>query len=79
MHEKPYASFYDLFSGSGGVSLRFYAAIEHIDGVSDETLERIKAIRAGWAGAPDKARKKMLAEALEKIFSDLDQLDEDGQ
>lgn len=59
--------------------LRFYAAIEHIDGVSDETLERIKAIRAGWAGAPDKARKKMLAEALEKIFSDLDQLDEDGQ
>ena len=55
--------------------LRFISAIASIDGVAEETLERIKAIRAGWEGAPDKARKKMFAEALERLFADLDQFE----
>lgn len=55
--------------------LRFIAAIASIEGVADETLERIRAIRAGWEGAPDKARKKMFTEALERLFADLDQLE----
>lgn len=59
--------------------LRFIQAIESIDGVNDETLERIKAIRTGWAGAPDKARKKMFTEALERLFTDLDQLEPDTE
>lgn len=56
--------------------LRFIEAISSIDGVADETLERINAIRTGWAGAPDKARKKMFTEALERLFADLDKLEE---
>lgn len=59
--------------------LRFIAAMESIDGVNTDTLERIKAIRAGWAGAPDKARKKMFTEALERLFADLDQLESEDQ
>ncbi|MDU4254532.1 ParB N-terminal domain-containing protein [Pseudomonas sp.] len=55
---------------------RFIAALSAIEGVGTETLERIKAIGSGWAAAPEKARKKMLTEALEKLFADLDQLDE---
>jgi len=57
--------------------LRVFAALEGIDGIASETLERLQAIRTGWAGAPDKARKKMIGEALDKLFSDLDVLDDE--
>jgi len=58
----------------GGV--RFIEALASIEGLGESTLERIKAISSGWPGAPEKARKKMLSEALEKLFADLDQLDD---
>ncbi|MBA1280295.1 ParB/RepB/Spo0J family partition protein [Stutzerimonas stutzeri] len=70
----PLPQFKARIPGTEG-GLRFIQAIESIDGVANETLERIQAIRTGWAGAPDKARKKMFAEALDRLFADLDQLE----
>lgn len=58
---------------------RFIEALANIEGLGESTLERIKAISSGWTGAPEKARKKMLSEALEKLFADLDRLDDEPE
>lgn len=57
----------------------FIAAMGNIEGVGADTLERIKAIGNGWAAAPEKARKKMITEALDKLFADLDKLDAEAE
>ncbi|XLY90520.1 ParB N-terminal domain-containing protein (plasmid) [Ectopseudomonas mendocina] len=74
----PLPQFKARIPGTEG-GMRFIDLLGDMQGLSEETQTRIKAIRTGWAGAPDKARKKMFSEVLSRLFTDLDQLDEDAE
>ncbi|ALN21765.1 MULTISPECIES: ParB/RepB/Spo0J family partition protein [Ectopseudomonas] len=55
---------------------RLLSALSKIEGIPSEVSESLERVRKTWHGAPDRARKKLLATALEQILEALDKIDE---
>lgn len=60
-----------------GAGRAIITALSGIDSLSPETVSRLTAVRNSWEAAPEKSRKRMLAEALDAILKDFKGQDED--
>lgn len=71
-------SFKTRIPGTEG-GTRFLSALGQIAGLPDDVKLTIQKTIDSWPAAPDKARKQMLEQMLEQVFTSLDQLDDDGE
>jgi hypothetical protein len=58
---------------------RLLSALSKIEGIPSEVSESLDRVRKTWHGAPDRARKKLLASALEQILEALDKIEESAE
>lgn len=70
----PYPTFKARIPSTTG-GIKIISALAQIQGISEQTMQKLDDVLMGWTGAPEKVRVQMLSEILQSVSVDLDALD----